>query len=485
MAAQNIFLIHPEYEAVIGIETHVQLKTNSKIFCSCPNKFGDQPNTNICQICCGHPGVLPILNKKVVDFAILAGLATRSTICSKGNFARKHYFYPDLPKNYQITQDKTPICSDGYLLISTLDGTEKKVRIMRMHMEEDAGKNIHTSIGSSLVDLNRAGTPLLEIVTHPDISNAHEAKSYLTRLHNLVRYLQISDANMEQGSFRADVNISVKKKSDSKLGTRAEVKNINSFKYITQAIDFEIERQIKLLESGEKIVMQTRLWDSKTNQTYAMRSKEDATDYRYFTEPDLPELVIDQEWIDKIKHKIPELPDEKLARLQKEYNISIYEAEILINDKILADFFEETAQISQKPKLVCNWILRDLLGYLKEHKQEITESLVTPELLAELVTVIDTGIINTKTAQTVFAEMADTGKAPSLIIKEKNLGQIGSQEDIEKIILEVIQANPENVAKYRAGNLRVFTFFVGEVMKATKGKANPKIITEILTKNLI
>ncbi|MFH0898797.1 MAG: Asp-tRNA(Asn)/Glu-tRNA(Gln) amidotransferase subunit GatB [bacterium] len=481
---KNILNTYPTYQATIGIEVHVQLNTNSKIFCSCLNKFGDTPNTNICPICCGHPGTLPVLNKKVVENAILAGLATHCTINQHAHFDRKHYFYPDLPKGYQITQDKHPICSQGFIEIEKEDGTFKKIRILRIHMEEDAGKNIHTTTGKSLIDLNRAGTPLLEIVSQPDIENAYEAKNYLMQLHNIVRYLGISDGNMEEGSFRADVNVSVKKKTDESLGTRVELKNINSFRFIGQAIDFEIERQIKSIESGQTIESQTLLWDSKENKTSVMRTKEKSTDYRYFPEPDIPPLVIEQAWIETIRKQVPELPAEKLHRFHTEYGLSSYEAQTLIDDKNLAHFFEETAKKSNNPKLSANWILRDLLAYLKNHKIDIYKSPVTPDLLAGLIAEIDNGTISSKIAQTVFEEIANTGKPADILIKEKNLTQIDSEEELTKIVMAIIRNNPENVAKYRSGNDRVFQFFIGQAMKETKGKANPAVITELFKKHL-
>ncbi len=481
---KNILLDYPEYESNIGIEIHVQLKTKSKIFCSCANQFGDEPNKNICPICAGHPGSLPILNRKVVDCAIMAGLATNCKIAKLTEFSRKHYSYPDLPKNFQITQDDKPICEDGYVVIDIPDGKEKKIRIIRIHMEEDAGKNIHAASGETLVDLNRAGTPLLEVVSHPDIANAYEAKAYLARIKGIVEYLGISDADMEKGSFRADTNISVRRKGAEKLGTRIELKNINSFKFITQAINYEIERQINLIEDGGVVLQETKLWNTKKHESVPMRSKEEAQDYRYFTEPDIPIIMIDTKWIEKIKNKIPELPHAKFKRFQEEYELTPYEAEILVDDPKIADFFEATSKLCKKPKMVSNWILRDVLGHLKEDKKELHEALITTETLAELVTVIDKGIINTKVAQDVFAEMIKTGKYPSIIIQEKDLKQIDSVEELEKIILEIIENNKENVEKYRSGNDRVFAFFVGQTMKATKGKGNPSVIQELLKKHL-
>jgi len=474
---------YPAYQATIGIEVHVQLKTHSKIFCSCPNQFGMQPNTNICPICTGQPGTLPTLNKRVVDCAIMAGLASNCSIATTCDFARKHYIYPDLPKNYQITQ-ADPICSNGYVPIECTDGSEKKVRILRIHMEEDAGKNIHGTGGISWVDLNRAGTPLLEIVSQPDMSSSLEAKAYLLQLHTLVRYLGISDANMEEGSFRADINISVRPQGQKELGTKVELKNINSFKFISHAIEYEVERQITALESGEQIKQETRLWDNKQQKTFFMRSKEEAFDYRYFTEPDLPIISIDDAWVERIKQSIPELPHAKQKRFQNDYGIPAADAEILIHDQVLADFFEQAAGISQKPKVVGNWILRDLLAYLKEHKLELHQVKITPQGLAELAIALDKGIINSKVAQEVFADMVQTGKAANVIIQEKNLTQIGSTEELEALVLKVIAANPDNVAAYKAGNERLFQFFVGQTMKETKGKGNPMIIQELLKKHL-
>ncbi len=475
---------YPDYELVIGIEVHVQLKTNSKIFCTCPNKFGQEPNTNICQVCTGQPGVLPVLNKKVIDCAIMAGLATNCSIQRECDFARKHYMYPDLPKNYQITQADLPICHDGYIPVQSADGSEKKIRLIRIHMEEDAGKNTHGVGGKSWVDLNRAGTPLLEIVSHPDISSTYEARSYLTRLHTIVRYLGISDANMDEGSFRADINISMRKKGAKEYGVKVELKNINSFKFIANAIEHEIERQINCLQTGQRINQETRLWDNKQQKTIFMRSKEEAQDYRYLTEPDLPLIKIDDAWLERIKKTIPELPHDKFKRFEQEFGLTAYEADILVEELKLANFFEESARISKKPKQTSNWILRDLLGYLKEHKLEIEDTKITPQAIADLVIALDKGVINSKVAQEVFLDMIQTGKAVDTIIQEKGLQQIGSVEDLEKIVIKIINDNPDSVAKYHAGNERLFTFFVGQAMKETKGKGNPAIINDLIKKHL-
>lgn len=481
---KNILDYYPSYEVVIGIEIHVQLCTNSKLFCSCPNSFGETPNKNICPTCAGYPGTLPVLNKKAVDYAIKAGLATNCKITRVTDFARKHYVYPDLPKNFQITQDDRPICQEGYVPIELEDGSVKNIRLIRIHLEEDAGKNIHTASDESYVDLNRAGTPLIEIVTYPDISSAYEAKAYLMRVHSIVKYLNISDANMDEGSFRADTNISVRKKGQKEFGTRVELKNINSFKFITQAIDYEVKRQIELIEDGGKVLQETRLWDTKKQESAAMRSKESAQDYRYFSEPDIPPIMIDEHWIEYLKKDLPELPHHKLVRFQDEYGLSKYETDILISDIELANFFEATVKLCHKPKQVTNWILRDLLSYLNENKLNLNQSRITPDTLAEFVNVLDQGIINTKVAQDVFSEMMESGKYPSIIIQEKDLKQIGSSEELEAVAREIISANSKIVEQYKAGNSKLFMFFVGQVMKATKGKGNPQMIQDILNKLL-
>jgi aspartyl-tRNA(Asn)/glutamyl-tRNA(Gln) amidotransferase subunit B len=475
---------YPDYECVIGIEVHVQLNTKTKIFCTCSNEPVQDPNTNIDQICCGYPGVLPVLNKQVVDNAILTGLATNCTISPVSEFARKHYFYPDLPKNYQITQSDRPICTDGHITIRLADGKRKSIRLIRIHMEEDAGKNIHAGHSNeSFVDLNRTGTPLLEIVSHPDISSAEEAKAYLKTLRLIIVYLGVGTGNMQEGSFRADTNISVRKKGDPKLGIRAELKNINSFKFIGDAIEYELERQIELLESGQKVKQETRLWDTKEHVSRPMRSKEEAADYRYFEDPDLPLVKIDQEKIDAIKATMPELPEQRFERYCTQMGISPYEAEILIDDPELAHYFEQATQFTKSKSLV-NWILRDLMGFLKEEKIGLSECKITPERLAQIVDLLDKGTINNRGAQEVFAIVAKTGKNPQDVVKEQGLEQIQSTEEIEKIIKEVLHANPHQVAEYKAGKEKMFGFFVGQIMQKTAGKGNPKIIQDVLKKYL-
>lgn len=481
---RHVLDAYPAYEATIGIEVHVQLKTNTKIFCSCPNVFGKAPNSNICPVCAGHPGTLPQPNKKVIDYAIMAGLATNCDISPVSRFSRKHYMYPDLPKNYQTTQGEVAICHNGSVVTETMDGEEKVVRIERIHMEEDAGKVQHMPHGKSYVDLNRAGTPLLEIVSAPDIANAHEAKQYLMNLRSIMQYIGVSDVNMEEGSFRADINISVKKKEATKLGTRAEVKNVNSFKFIGQAIEYEIERQIEILESGGTVQQATRLWNEKTQKTMHMRSKSDADDYRYFDDPDLGLIEVDEAWKSQIKAHIPELPHAKKSRFMTDLSLSEYEANILVQDQALAHYFEAAVAVYNKPKPVCNWVLRDVLGYLKEHKLSLADNPITPEMLADLVKNIDGDVINSKVGQEVFAKMASTGKTASVIIKEDGLEQVSDTGALEAICAELVAANPDTVEKYKAGNQRMLGFFVGQAMKATQGKGNPKVISEILRKLL-
>jgi len=480
----NVLDLFPGYEATIGIEVHVQLKTNSKIFCTCPNVFGVNPNRNICQICAGYPGTLPMLNQRVIECAVMAGLATNCRITPCSEFARKHYRYPDLPKNYQITQGVVAICHDGWVPAERLDGSIKKIGIGRIHMEEDAGKAMHGSDGLSLVDLNRAGTPLLEVVSNPDIANAHEAKSYLMNLRLIMQYLGISDVNMEEGSFRADINISVKKKGATKLGTRAEVKNVNSFKFIVQAINYEIERQIDIIESGGQVYQETRLWNEKDQKTLFMRRKTDADDYRYFTEPDLPAVVIDEAFLARMQAAVPELPFQKKERFMATMGLSEYDADVLVQDRAIASYFEAACLAYDKPKLIANWILRDVLGYLNEQKKSLEQSPVSPAMIAELVRLIDSDVINTKVAQDVFAEMAVSSKMPGLIVKEKGLEQVSDAGALEAICKKIVEGNPDVVEKYRAGNQRMFGFFVGLAMKETSGKGNPKLMTEILQKLL-
>ncbi len=475
---------YPAYEATIGIEVHVQLTTNTKIFCSCPNNIPKDPNTNICQICAGYPGTMPMLNKKVVDSAILAGLATNCTINQTSTFDRKHYFYPDLPKNFQITQQADPICTDGYITIRLENGSTKDVRLIRIHIEEDAGKNIHSSYSNeSFVDLNRAGTPLLEIVSHPDISSTYEVREYLKTLRSIVQYIGICTGNMEEGSFRADTNISVRKKGQTELGTKCELKNINSFKFISDATEYELERQIEILEAGDRVRSETRLWDSKAKTTIMMRSKEETADYRFFQEPDLPIIVISDERLAAAKNSMPELPLAKFERFTKEVGLHNYEADILIEDVDLANYFDAARKHTHNKNLI-NWILRDLMGYIKEEKISLAACKVTPARLAQIVDLVEQGVINGTTAKEVFVFVAQTDKDPIIIIEEKGLKQIGSADELEAMVKEVIAANPGQTAEYRSGKDKLFGFFVGQMMQKTKGKGNPQLINDLIKKHL-
>lgn len=474
---------YPHYEMNIGIEIHVQLTTKSKIFCSNANGPAQDANKNICPVCAGHPGILPQLNKKVVDCAILAGLATNCSITRECTFARKHYFYPDLPKGYQTTQSTQPICSEGYIPIRLENGDIKNIRLIRIHMEEDAGKNIHASgTNESFVDLNRAGTPLLEIVSYPDIASTYEARTYLKAVHAIVKCLNICSGNMEEGAFRADTNISVRKKGATQLGTRCELKNINSFKFISDAIEYEIQRQIELLESGKTIRQETRLWDTKSKESVVMRGKEEAADYLYFTEPDLPIIRIDDAWLARIKETLPELPDATFKRLMQA-GLSDYEADILVDDLDLVRYFDEAVRYTKSKQLI-NWILRDVMGYLKEHKIDLSAFKVTAQKLARIVDLVEQGTINNNAAKLIFAEIAQTGAEPDALVQEKGLAQIGSSDELEAIVKEIIAANPEQVAQYRSGKDKLFGFFVGQAMQKTKGNANPKMLQDLIKKHL-
>lgn len=473
---------YPEYEAVIGMEVHVQLTTKSKIFCTCPNDPSSEPNTNICQICAGYPGVLPQLNEAVIEFAIKAGIATNSVIAPVSEFDRKHYFYPDLPKGFQTTQQFRPVCTEGHVPIRLEDGSIKKVRLNRIHIEEDAGKNIHSGSDVSFVDLNRAGTPLLEIVSYPDINSSTEVRAYLKWLHSTVQYLGICTGNMEEGAFRADTNISVRKKGDTQLGTKCELKNINSFKYIVDATEHEIERQILLLENGQKVRQETRLWDSKARQSIIMRTKEEAADYRFFNEPDLPLVVIDEDWIDRVRKEMPELPDQLFERLCAS-GLSAYEATILVDDRDLARYYQAAAQLTTNTSLI-NWVLRDVMGYLKEHKLDFNTFKITPAMLAQLMDLLERGTINSRVAQEIFQEIAQTGAHPADVVKDKGLEQMQNTDELEAIIKAIVDSNPAQVAGYKSGKDKLFGFFVGQAMQKTQGKANPVLINELLKKYL-
>ena len=474
-----------EFEPVIGLEVHSQLKTRTKIFCSCSTRFGADPNTHVCPVCLGMPGVLPMLNKTVVEYAMRMALATSCTITRQSRFARKNYFYPDLPKGYQISQYEFPIAENGHVIITLEDGTQKRIGITRIHMEEDAGKLIHDpQRGKSLVDYNRTGTPLIEIVSEPDIRSPEEAGAYLRQLRSILRYLDISDGNMEEGSFRCDANVSIRPKGETEFGTRTELKNLNSFKYVEAAIAYEIKRQKAVIADGGKVVQETRLWDSAKNRSHSMRGKEEAHDYRYFPDPDLVPLEIDEAWIDTVRTTLPELPDARKERFVKDYDLPRYDAEVLTAARELADYFEDCARNVKTPKLVSNWVMGTLLGLLNSEGKTIDQSPVSSAQLAELITLIETDVISGKIAKTVFDEMVASGKAPKVIVEEKGLVQVTDASAIESVVDQVISANPSEVEKFKAGNAKLMGFFVGQVMRETKGKANPQMVNQLLKKKL-
>ncbi|MCX8029082.1 MAG: Asp-tRNA(Asn)/Glu-tRNA(Gln) amidotransferase subunit GatB [Brevinematales bacterium] len=475
-----------EYEPVIGLEVHVQLNTKSKLFCSCSTEFGAEPNSNTCPICMGYPGVLPKLNYEALKKAIMVGIALNCKIAKYTKFDRKSYFYPDLPKGYQISQYDMPLNYEGYLEFESLDGSIKRVRIIRAHLEEDAGKLIHAENGNeSYVDLNRAGTPLVEIVSYPDIFSVDEAYHYLQTLKNTMKYIGVSDVNMEEGSLRVDANISIRPKGSNKLGTKVEIKNMNSFNFLKKALEYEIKRQISILDKGEKIIQETRLFDPESGKTYTMRTKEEAEDYRYFPDPDLPPVVISDETVESIKKEIPELPYDKYKRFKSEYNLPSYDAQLLTEDKSLADYFEKVVKsFKGDPKKVSNWIMSEVMRYLNEEKIEISSFGVKPEHISELLNMVEDNKISIKIAKDIFPEMIKTLKSPSKIVEEKGLIQVSDASEIEKICKEVIQENPLETEKYRSGKTNVLGFLVGQVMKKTQGKANPKLVNEILTKLL-
>ena len=476
------------YEPTIGLEVHAQMITESKIFCGCSTRFGDEPNQNTCPVCMGFPGVLPVLNKKVVEFAIRAGIATHCEIARTSRWARKNYFYPDLPKGYQISQYERPLCTNGYIDIE-VNGRKKRVRLTRIHMEEDAGKNIHDQRSNhSLVDLNRAGVPLVEIVSEPDVTCAEEAGRYLRSLRTILQYLEVCDGNMEEGSFRCDANVSIRPKGSKELGTKAEVKNMNSFKAVEKALEYEIRRQEQVLSEGGRVVQETRLWDADREVTRSMRSKEHAHDYRYFPDPDLLPLVIDESWIQEISENMPELPEARKIRFMADYGLPNYDAELLTSRKDVADYFEAAVKVHSNPKAISNWIVGDLFRVIKERKLDerlrITSWPVRAEHMGEMVRMIDQGKISGKIAKTLFEEMLDEQVSPEKLVKEKGLEQVTDLGSIEKDVDQVLAAHSQQVADYQAGKDKVFGFLVGQVMKATKGKANPKIVNEILQKKL-
>lgn len=475
-----------EYEPVIGLEVHVQLNTKSKLFCSCSTKFGAEPNKNTCPICMGYPGVLPRLNYEALRKAIMVGLALNCKIAEYTKFDRKSYFYPDLPKGYQISQYDMPLNYEGYLDFELPDGTKKRVRIIRAHLEEDAGKLIHSENGNeSYVDLNRAGTPLVEIVSYPDMFSIDEAYYYLQTLRNTMKYIDVSDVNMEEGSLRVDANVSVRPKGSDKLGTKVEIKNMNSFGFLRKALEYEINRQISILEKGQNVIQETRLFDSETGKTYSMRTKEYAEDYRYFPDPDLPPVVLKKEIIESIRATLPELPYQKFRRFIEQYSLPRYDAEILTSDKNLADYFEKAVKgYRGEPKKVSNWIMSEVMRYLNESNIDISSFSVPPEYISELLNMVDEGKISIKIAKDVFPDIVRNPNPPSKVIEERGLVQVSDASEIEKVCVEVIRENPSEVEKYKSGKTNVLGFLVGQVMKKTQGKANPRLVNETLTKLL-
>jgi len=472
-----------EFEPVIGLEVHAQLSTRSKIFSPTSTEFGASPNSQVSPICLGMPGVLPVLNKKALEYAVRAAIALNCELHTTSRFARKNYFYPDLPKGYQISQYEEPFSSNGWLDIS-VNGETKRIRITRIHMEEDAGKLIHDQSGNvSYVDLNRAGVPLIEIVSEPDIESPEEAVEYMKKLRSIVRYIGICNGNMEEGSLRCDANVSVRPKGTKELGTKAEIKNVNSFKFVQKAIEYEIRRQIQTLESGGEIVQETRLFDSSKGVTFSMRSKEEAHDYRYFPEPDLLPVVIEQSMIEEIRSTLPELPEQRLERFIIDYKLPEYDAGVLTSSKEIADYFEESLNDGADPKTVSNWIMTEVLRELKE-EEEIDSFPISPAMLSELLGLIDKGTISGKQAKEIFAEMISSGVKAKEIVEQKGIKQISDQSEIESIVKKVLGKHPDETARLKAGEDKLMGFLVGQVMKATQGKANPKVVNEILRKSL-
>ncbi len=473
-----------EYEAVIGLEVHVQLQTETKIFCSCSTTFGAPPNTHSCPVCVGMPGVLPVLNRKVVEFAMKMALTTHCEIAPFSVFARKHYFYPDLPKGYQISQYDLPLAERGWVEIA-INGQAKRIGITRIHLEEDAGKLIHDENRPvSYVDLNRAGVPLIEIVSEPDIRSPEEAASYLKKVRQQVRYLEISDGNMEEGSLRCDANISLRPMGREDFGVRAELKNMNSFRNVQKALEFEIRRQTALLLDGHEIVQETRLWDAVKGVTVPMRGKEEAHDYRYFPDPDLVPVKIDNAWMDSVKAELPELPDAKCARFEEQYGLTGYDAGILTTSRSLADYFEECVALFPSPKIVSNWVMVELFRLLKQQDREIDACPIPPAGLAELLKLIDDGTISGKMAKDILEQAYDSKKSPKEIVEEQGVAQVSDESTLSAVVEQVVEAHPEEVEKCKAGKTKILGFLVGQVMKETKGQANPKKVNELLRKAL-
>ena len=473
-----------DYEVVIGLEVHAELSTKTKIFCSCPTAFGAAPNTHTCPICMAMPGTLPVLNEKVVEYAVKAGLATNCEISRNSKNDRKNYFYPDLPKAYQISQFDKPLCEHGYVEIDTKEG-KKKIRITRIHIEEDAGKLNHDEFGGgSLVDLNRAGVPLIETVSEPDIRSAEEAESYLRKLKSIFEYIEVSDCKMQEGSLRADVNVSVKKKTDTKLGTRTEMKNMNSFRSIVRAIEYEVDRQIDILEDGGTITQETLRWDDVSGKTFPMRDKEDAQDYRYFPDPDLVAIKLSEEYIQNIKDNLPELPESRKQRYLEEYNLSEKDAKLLTSSKYLSDLFEGAVKECNNPKAVNNWIISDISRILNETETEPISIPFDSNQLGKLVILIDKGTISSSIGKKVLVELFENPRDPEDIIKEKGWIQISDEGAIKEVVMKILEANPQSIADYKAGKDKALGFLVGQAMKETKGKANPQMLNKMFLEEL-
>ena len=473
-----------EFEAVIGMEVHVEINCRSKVFCACSTDFHSPPNTNVCPVCLGMPGALPVLNRDMVEKSVMVGLALNCQISRWSKMDRKNYFYPDLAKNYQISQYDLPLCHHGWIDIE-VDGEARRIRITRAHMEEDTARNIHTIAGGmSGVDFNRSGVPLLEIVTEPDIRNAREAYAYLTALKQLLQYLDVSDCNMEEGSLRAEANVSVRPAGSDQLGTKTEIKNVASFSGVQKAIDYEIRRQIDVIRSGETIHQETRGWDSDHGVTFSQRAKESAHDYRYFPEPDLVPVVVDEAWEARIRQRLPEFPADRRKRFMTQYSLSAYDAGVLTQTRAMADYYETMVGLGTDPKKAANWLMVELQGRLTDAGREISQSPVAPENLSRLIALIEDGTISGKIAKEVLNRMFESGADPETIIREKGLAQISDAGAVEAVVREVVRNHPEQAAQYRAGKEKVFAFFVGQVMKASRGKANPGLVNELLRKVL-
>ncbi|MGN1297346.1 MAG: Asp-tRNA(Asn)/Glu-tRNA(Gln) amidotransferase subunit GatB [Clostridia bacterium] len=473
-----------DYEVVMGLEVHAELSTKTKIFCSCPTKFGAEPNSQTCPICMAMPGTLPVLNEKVVEYAVKAGLATNCEISRNSKNDRKNYFYPDLPKSYQISQFDRPLCEHGYVEIE-INGEKKKIRLTRIHIEEDAGKLNHDEFGGgSLVDLNRAGVPLIEIVSEPDLRSSEEVEQYLRKLKSILEYIEVSDCKMQEGSLRADVNVSVRKKGDTKLGTRTEMKNMNSFRSIVRAIEYEVDRQIDVIEEGGKIEQETLRWDDVSGKTFPMRDKEDAQDYRYFPDPDLVAIKLSEEYIKNIKNSLPELPESRKERYLEEYQLSEKDAKLITASKYLSDLFENAVKVCNNPKAVNNWIISDISRILNETEMEPIQIPFDSNQLGKLVILIDKGTISSSIGKKVLVELFENPRDPEDIIKEKGWIQISDEGVIKEVVLKVLEANPQSIADYKGGKDKALGFLVGQAMKETKGKANPQMLNEMFLDEL-